>query len=419
MQRRRSGGLGALMVSVQIYRGGGEFEPVELKDLLVRLDDRRSALAAPFAPERIALIGELSARLLADRRIIEQPALAYFAHWTRRGALRDLVARFNATVPAGALAAPRGLALHFPPRNVETILLFSWVMSYLVGNANVVRLPSERGAAVIKAIDLLVAALSEAEGADLFIQYPADDWVSQALSRSSDVRVVWGGDGKIRAFESLPLRNGGKSIWFGDRYSYAVILGQALMGATADEIAELARNLAVDIFTFDQMGCSSPHKIYIVGHSDTHGRAVATLISAVDCAARRHGTKIPPSHMVLKLTEAMALAGTERGAVVPKLSGELMSVVFPNIRGTEDRVGGGFIVVEFITDIATLIGRVRPTHQTLTYYGFTKAELTDFAQAATLAGLSRIVPIGKALDFDAVWDGYELFRELTRTVRII
>src|SRR5215470_6799151 len=188
MQRRHCGGglEEAPMASVQIYRGGGEFELLELKDLLAQLDVRRSTLAVPFAPERIALVGELSARLLADRRIIDQPALAYFAHWTRRGSLLDLVARFNATVPADTIAAPRGLALHFPPRNVETILLFSWVMSYLVGNANVVRLPSERGAAVRNAIDLLVAALSEAECTDLFIQYPADDRVSQALSHSSD-----------------------------------------------------------------------------------------------------------------------------------------------------------------------------------------------------------------------------------------
>ena len=406
------------MASVQTYRGKGEFEPVELNDLLARLDVNPSTRAVPFAPDRIALVGELSARLLADRGASEQPALAYFAHWTRRAALRDLVARFNATIPADAVVAPRGVALHFPPRNVETILLFSWVMSYLAGNTNVVRLPSECGAGVRKAIDLLVTALREAKGADVFIRYPADDQVSEVLSRSSDVRIVWGGDGKVRAFESLPLRNGGKSIWFGDRYSYAVISGHALASATADEMAELARNLAVDVFTFDQMGCSSPHKIYIAGSSEAHGGAVAALVGAVGCAARRRGTEIPQSHTVVKLTEAMALAGAEPDARIPQLSGELMSVVFPRIRDAEDRVGGGFIVVEFITDLADLIARVRPSHQTLTHYGFTKGELTGFARAATLSGLSRIVPIGQALSFDAIWDGYELFRELTRTVRV-
>lgn len=405
-------------MSVRIYRERGEFETVELEDLLARLDAGRSRLAAPFSPERMALVGELSARLLADRRIVEQPALAYFAHWARRAALRDLAARFNATLPSGTIAAPRGLALHFPPRNVETILLFSWVLSYLAGNANVVRLPSERGTGVRTAIDLAVAALREAGSGDLFIQYPAGVEVSQALSRSSDVRLVWGGDAKVQAFEALPLRNGGKSIWFGDRYSYAVISGQALLGASADTIGELARNLAVDIFTFDQMGCSSPHKIYVTGSAEVHGDAVAALLSAVGSAARQRGAEIPPSHRVLKITEALALAGREPGAKVPGLSGELISVVFPHLRATEDRVGGGFVVVEFIADALALIDRVRSAHQTLTYYGLDKAELLEFARSASLVGLSRIVPVGQALSFDAIWDGYDLLRELTRAIRV-
>jgi len=406
-------------MSLRVYRGGGEFDTVGLEDLLARLEAGRSRLASPFAPERIALVGELSARLLADRRIVEQPALAYFAHWARRGALRDLAARFGATMPAGTIAAPRGLAIHFPPRNVETIMLFSWVLSYLAGNTNVVRLPSERGTGVRKAIDLLVAALREAGGDDLLIQYPSDGVeVGRALSRSSDVRLVWGGDGKVRAFESLPLRNGGKSIWFGDRYSYAVISGQALLEANAAAISELARKLAVDIFTFDQMGCSSPHKIYVTGSVEAHGGAVAALMSAVGSAAQRRGAEIPPSHTMVKMTEALALAGREPGAMVPRLSGELITVVFPHLRHTEDRVGGGFIVVEFIMDVSALLGRVRSAHQTLTYYGLPKTELSEFARSASLAGLSRIVPVGQALSFDAIWDGYDLLRELTRTIRV-
>jgi len=66
---------------------------------------------------------------------------------------------------------------------------------------------------------------------------------------------VWGGDTKIRAFENLALRDDGKAIWFDDRYSYAVLAGAALNAANAEEIVTVARNLYVDIFTFDQMGC--------------------------------------------------------------------------------------------------------------------------------------------------------------------
>jgi hypothetical protein len=56
--------------------------------------------------------------------------------------------------------------------------------------------------------------------------------------------------------------------------------------------------------------------------------------------------------------------------------------------------------------------------RTLTYYGFVNTAVEDFAIAAMLVGISRIVPIGQALNFDAIWDGYDLLRELTRTVRL-
>jgi hypothetical protein len=406
------------MVGVDVYRGNGSFQPLPLPDLLDQLDRCRANVVAPFSPERIAIITELSARLLADRRIVERPALAYFAHWTRRSAIRDLASRFQATMASDTLAAPRGVVFHIPPKNVETIFLFSWISSYLVGNANIVRLPSGCAAPIMCAVDVLVELTSSRRTSELFICYPAQASVNEAVSRSSDVRIVWGGDEKIRAFESLPLRNGGKSLWFGDRYSYAVIFGDALPSAGTSEQTTLAKSLATDIFTFDQMGCSSPHKIYVVGNPEDHGPGIVSLVEAVRSEAHRRGVQIPASHAIRKFTEALVLAGTERGTSIPSRSAELISVVVPHLRRAEDRVGGGFIVIEFISKMADLLEVVRPSDQTLSHYGFGKADLVDFAKVATLTGISRIVPIGQALSFDSVWDGYDLLRELTRTIRV-
>ncbi len=406
------------MTELKVYRGGGSFEKLAVTDMLMRLNRSRSIVALPFSPERMSLIADISTTLRASPRIGDRPSLAYFAHWTRSTALRALATRFKETAAPGTLSAPRGVVLHFPPRNVETMFLFSWAVSYMVGNVNVVRLPSDQTGMVMEVVDLLVSRLSGVEGgADMFVCYPAEDGLNRALSRACDARIVWGGDAKIQAFESLPLRCGGKSIWFGDRYSYSVMSGQALSLAEPQELTALAHKLMADIFTFDQMGCSSPHKIYVVGDAQAHWPRVAALLEAVDSAARRRGTHIPVAHAIRKLTEALVLAGSG-DAFVPQLSGELISVIFSQPRQVEDRVGGGFVVVEFISDLATLASMVQPTHQTLTYYGFAPSELTDFAKSAIVAGLSRIVPVGQALDFDVVWDGYDLTRELTRTVRV-
>ena len=310
------------MSTIQIYRRRGEFLEIELADFVALLEQSRSSLAAPLSAERMGIVNDLSSRLLADRSIVDRPAMAYFAHWTRRAALRDLARRFEASLPADTLAAPRGIVLHIPPRNVETIFLFLLGLSFLTGNSNVVRLPRQAGGAVMQAVDLLVDRLSaEVCQTQFFIHSPIDLSISSALSSTADARVVWGGDEKIAAFETLPLRNGGKAIWFGDRYSYAVLAGDALKAAGPHEIEALARKLCTDIFTFDQMGCSSPHKLFIVGDPAEHGGIVVTLAGAVRDEASRRGIDISLPFGA-KNHGSMRTGRVHHGSVYPRLERE-------------------------------------------------------------------------------------------------
>lgn len=58
-------------------------------------------------------------------------------------------------------------------------------------------------------------------------------------------------------------------------------------------------------------------------------------------------------------------------------------------------------------------------YQTLSYYGFTQNELTNFISTETPFGIDRIVPIGKTMDFSLFWDGHDLINSLSRTVEVI
>ena len=130
-----------------------------------------------------------------------------------------LAASFAARVPQHALARPRGLVFHLPPQNVETVFLYSWALAYLAGNANIVRLPQAISARMRAIVDLFLERL-EAQGdeSQLFVHYPSQGDLGAKISARSDARVVWGGDAKVALFAPLPLRGGGKSIWFGDRF---------------------------------------------------------------------------------------------------------------------------------------------------------------------------------------------------------
>ena len=56
--------------------------------------------------------------------------------------------------------------------------------------------------------------------------------------------------------------------------------------------------------------------------------------------------------------------------------------------------------------------------QTATYFGIDPEELRDFVLREQVRGIDRIVPVGKALDIDAVWDGYDVIGMLSRIVEV-
>ena len=56
--------------------------------------------------------------------------------------------------------------------------------------------------------------------------------------------------------------------------------------------------------------------------------------------------------------------------------------------------------------------------QTVSYFGFKKDQLKHFLINSNLLGIDRIVPIGKALEIDIVWDGFETIKSLSRIISI-
>ncbi len=231
--------------------------------------------------------------------------------------------------------------------------------------------------------------------------------------------MCWGGDAKVAAFANVPLRQGGKSVWFGDRFSLSVMEGEALAALSDDARADLAAQFCNDIYVFEQMACSSPHVLHIVGDRERHGRAVHRLFDAVVVAARNKGFEPAIGHAIHKMVEVFAAAG--RGDAQSVYWGDNLLTAAEVAPGeiVENRVGGGYLEYRFIESLSELQPFIREHHQTLTYSGFDRVGMVAFADERVAAGLTRIVPVGQALDFDFVWDGYDLPRELTRLVRVL
>src|ERR1700729_383778 len=407
------------MTDVLAYSAGAYETKDDERALLAKLDVARQQLAAPFAPERVDLIASVAEALLGSRQSAASGPAAHFAFWTRRAALAKLAASFAARVPQHALARPRGLVFHLPPQNVETVFLYSWALAYLAGNANIVRLPHEISARMRAIVDLFLDRLAaRGDQSQLFVHYPSQSDLGTKISARSDARVVWGGDAKVALFAPLPLRNGGKSIWFGGRFSFSTINGAALDILDDDALRARAKKLHNDVFVFDQMACSSPHALYVVGEAATHSAAVRRLLDAsalewtMDDPAGRVG------HAIGKMTAAFYAAGTGRASSVNWHNTNLTSFVASAPERQDLRVGGGFLGVVFVRSAADVASFIRESDQTITYFGWERGEIETVAASRTGPGVSRWAPIGTALDFDFIWDGYDIPFELTRLIRV-
>jgi acetylornithine/succinyldiaminopimelate/putrescine aminotransferase len=71
------------------------------------------------------------------------------------------------------------------------------------------------------------------------------------------------------------------------------------------------------------------------------------------------------------------------------------------------------ISIESLNELSSIID---DRYQTMTYFGFEVKELKDFIISSKLRGIDRIVPIGRSLDMDVIWDGYDIINQISRTI---
>ena len=114
------------------YRFGAE------GDLTAPSDDRLSV----GDPRVIDFLARFARKLLVPAIARRHPELGLLGFFLRPAELHRAVASMRRD---DAMVFPRGNVFHVPPANVDTIFVYSWALSALAGNHNVVRI-SERSA---------------------------------------------------------------------------------------------------------------------------------------------------------------------------------------------------------------------------------------------------------------------------------
>jgi hypothetical protein len=377
-----------------------------------------------FDPLTIDFLDRASAEILKTPDIKEEPDLTALAFWLRKANITSIIKSFQSTLRAGEIIQPLGVALHIAPSNVDTIFLYSWALALLAGNLNVVRV-SQKPA---PALDILLAALSRVlneprfksiRARNVVLTYPHDAGANEYLSQTADARLVWGGDKTVSHLRATPAKPTTREISFADKVSHAIIQSEKYLAGSAEERASCAKAFYNDAYQFDQMACSSPHFVVFAGPQPATDKASALFWSALQEELRRRGHGESDSGAMDKLAGAAEILGSDARARLMNQNPAVVSAPLESFSALRERRGGGFFIEARVNDLADLAPALRQGDQTLSYFGFTAEETQQAARVLTLRGIDRIVPIGQALNFGPVWDGYVLLAELTRRVTLL
>jgi len=375
----------------------------------------------PFDRPILDYLSDLSRRLRSWSLASRQPAVSALAFWIRRAEIERLRADWEVDAGGdGLISLPRGVAFHIPPTNVDTLFVYSWLLSALAGNANVVRLSPR----ALDAVESLMAQVRLTlddhpviDAATAFVTYEHDVEITAELSEA-DVRVIWGGDTAVSTIRSISCGPRTSELAFADRFSFALLDAEAVLHRL--DVHELAVGLYNDAYWFDQLGCASPRAVLWRGQPDAVVDAEAILWAALAAQIDRRGGSAPagaPMAKLVHLTESALSGDVER---IRWSSGELATATLHDGADLRrDGPGGGLFYSRRIDDLREIPELVQRRDQTIAHAGFSRVELEELARSLGAAGVDRIVPIGSALQFDRFWDGHDLLRSFSRNVRVV
>jgi len=298
------------------------------------------------------------------------------------------------------------------------------LLSLLAGNVSIVRLSNKKSEQVDLVIDAMRSLCARPEHASIrnrmvLIRYPHDQRLTDALTALCDLRVVWGGDTGVSAIRQSPLPYLARDIVFPDRWSMAVIDAAAFL--SAPDISELARLFVNDAYWFGQMACSSPRIIVWRGEEAVCATAADSMFREMLKHAQPFAGDLKSIDFVNKRVFEDS-AAIDLGAKLHPATTNLVSVLEVTLDRMDpsgyDHVGGGTFLNGHILDLRETAKLMHRKLQTVVTYGIPASEWREYLASGAIAGVDRIVPLGAALDFAAVWDGMSLMREFTRETTI-
>lgn len=377
----------------------------------------------PFDDNVLSFLSDLSGELMTSAEAKAFPDVVTLGFWLRRSSLSAMKKRF---ISESELRIGRGAAFHIAPSNVPVNFAYSLFTGLLCGNANAVRVPSREFPQVeiiSKATVRVLEKYPDLKPYIVLLRYERDREINDILSGLCDVRVVWGGDATVAELRRSPLPPRATEITFADRYSLAVIdsdeyLQRVKGGEDNKAASRIASDFYNDTYLSDQNACTSPRAVIWTGSAKREAKKIfwESLSALV-----KEKYYFQPIQGVDKLSTeytaaACGIAGLKQDSRddnrLVRVQASALSAELMDYRGNS-----GYFYEYDCGDIMEIRELCNDTHcQTIGLLG-DKTTVEPLLRSG-VKGVDRVVSVGHTMDFDLIWDGYDLVERFTRTVKV-
>lgn len=371
----------------------------------------------PFDDSVVDFLNALSKTLMKSREAKAYPDVITLGFWMRKSSVLALKERFE-DESSDIIKIGRGVAFHIAPSNVPVNYAYSLLTGLLTGNANVVRIPSRdfpQISIINRAINEVLEEYPDMKKYICLVSYGRDQKVNDLFSSLADTRIIWGGDNTIAEIRKSPLGPRAGEIAFADRYSLAVIDSEKYL--TVSDKERLAEEFYNDTYLSDQNACTSPRLVVWMGEKKKEAKELFWKFEH-DLVKKKY--QFQPIMGINKLTSSYLVAAAKEGTHIEKHEDNyIVRVNVPEVKPElmELKDNSGFFFEFDCDDILEIRDFCNNTHcQTIGFLGERNAIMPLLVSG--IKGVDRVVPIGKTMDFDFIWDGYNLVERLTRTIKV-
>ena len=373
----------------------------------------------PFNNLSIDFLVDFSSKLRKFKKINSFPDLIYLIFWCSKNKNKNLAKYFNNNY----LRLGRGLIFHICPSNVPTNFIYSFFFGLLSGNSNIVKIPTKNFKEKNIILSVVKSLFSKKKYINLkntncFVQYNNKDAITKKISSICDGRVIWGGNKTINDIRKMWIPERAIDLTFPDRYSLSVINLDKLKKEKIDQVKLLAKKFYYDGYMMNQLACNSPHFVFWVGKKNK--KLQNNFWHQLNKIVEKRFF-FDDVHVVDKYTNLMENIIIQKDFNNIKMFKNNLYVIDPNNKTNqiEDIRGvNGTFFQKNINQINDLKQFITKKCQTVSYFGFTKDQLKYFLLNNNLLGIDRVVPVGKALEIDIIWDGYEIVKSLSRVISL-